>query len=220
MRTTVDGGVTVSELERLISQEDLRAAQRFHGNVCVPLAVGLKMSYVAMQELGVSRAADREISAVVEVGDHHWASCLLDGVQWATGCTLGKENLRIEPLGKFAMTLIEASSRRAVRISWRPEFIEQALQWPLVVAKREGRSDYRPAAGEVAALIEDVLGGDAREQLTVRRMEGYALAKAKMAFDGFRCSGCGEFVMAPFAREIDGQMYCLACYKHALHQGL
>ena len=203
-----------------VSQEDLRAAQAFHGNVCVPLAVGLKMSYVAMQELGTPRSADRELSAVVEVGDHHWASCLLDGVQWATGCTLGKENLRIEPLGKFAMTLIEAASHRAVRVSWRPEFIEQALEWPLVVAKRSGRSDYRPQPDEVPSLIRDVLGGDAKEQMTVRHIDGYPLAKVKTAFDGVRCAGCGEFVMSPFAREIGGQMHCLTCHKHALHQGL
>lgn len=210
----------MQEVERPISQEELRAAQGFHGNICVPLAVGLKMSYVAMRELGVPRSADRELSAVVEVGNHHWATCLLDGIQWATGCTLGKENLRIEPLGKFAMTLIEAASRRAVRISWRPEFIEQALQWPLVAAKRAGRNDYQPGPGEVAALIEGVLGGDPREQLTVRHIAGYPLAKVKMAFDGGRCAGCGEFVMDPFTREIDGQMYCLSCHKHALHQGL
>lgn len=40
-----------------------------------------------------------------------------DGVQYTTGCTLGKGNMRKNPLGKLAVTVIDNDGERAVRVS-------------------------------------------------------------------------------------------------------
>jgi hypothetical protein len=46
-------------------------------------------------------------------GHRCWAS--VAGVQFATGCTLGKGNMSKQPLGKLAVTLVEKKTHRALR---------------------------------------------------------------------------------------------------------
>ena len=51
--------------------------------------------------------------------------CYGDGVQYTTGCTFGKGNIRKEPRGKLAFTLIDKDSNRAVRVSYKPTLQKQ-----------------------------------------------------------------------------------------------
>ena len=48
-----------------------------------------------MNQLGVARAQNKELLAIVELGDDHCAHCFADGVQMITGCTFGKGNIRM-----------------------------------------------------------------------------------------------------------------------------
>ncbi|TDA26121.1 MAG: hypothetical protein DSO01_06175 [Archaeoglobi archaeon] len=68
------------------------------------------MSVLAMDELGVSRSEiasiGEEILAIVECNN-----CLTDGVQVATGCTLGNNSLIYLDLGKNALTYDDVVKR-------------------------------------------------------------------------------------------------------------
>ncbi len=70
-----------------------------------------------MKELGVNRlgfngSIDEEILAVVETNN-----CFTDGVQVATGCTLGNNSLVYLDLGgKTALTLVKRGEWEGVRI--------------------------------------------------------------------------------------------------------
>ena len=44
--------------------------------------------------LGVDRAKDGQLVALVEIDADHCATCYADGVQMATGCTFGKGNIQ------------------------------------------------------------------------------------------------------------------------------
>lgn len=69
-----------------------------------------------MNRLGVERAKDKELFAVIELGDDHCAHCFADGIQMVTGCTFGKGNIRKTGYGKFGVTLVDRSSGHAVRV--------------------------------------------------------------------------------------------------------
>ncbi|MEM4924068.1 MAG: FmdE family protein, partial [Ignisphaera sp.] len=84
----------------MVSKELIEKARRLHGHICPFLVLGLRMSEMAMERLGVSRAGvvetiEEELIAVVEVNN-----CLVDGVQIATGCTFGNNSLIYLDLGK------------------------------------------------------------------------------------------------------------------------
>lgn len=69
----------------------LAAAARFHGHLGPWLALGLKAGLRARRELA---ASPFEISARVYCPVKPPHSCFLDGVQFGSGCTLGKRNIR------------------------------------------------------------------------------------------------------------------------------
>jgi formylmethanofuran dehydrogenase subunit E len=72
----------------------LKAAGRFHGHIGPFLAVGLRMGQVANERLG---RTPMDMKAVVWVEGRPPRSCVLDGIQYVTGCTLGKRSIELEP---------------------------------------------------------------------------------------------------------------------------
>ncbi|MFQ5904802.1 MAG: FmdE family protein, partial [Candidatus Binatia bacterium] len=83
----------------------------FHGHLCPGLSLGIKMANRAMELLGVERASDEELVAVVEMDN-----CAVDGIQLITGCTFGKGNLIFRDYGKVAATFFHRAANRSVRL--------------------------------------------------------------------------------------------------------
>ena len=65
----------------------------FHGHLGPFLVVGIKMGIIALKELNSSGYSD--MSVLVETGTTPPISCLTDGIQVSTGCTLGKGNIKV-----------------------------------------------------------------------------------------------------------------------------
>jgi formylmethanofuran dehydrogenase subunit E len=206
-------------MEPIIGPEELKQAQAFHGNVCLGLPLGLRVGGEALRALGVARSADKELTAIAEVAPEQFSHCFLDGVQWITGCTIGKGNLQLAPLGKFALTLVQMESRRAVRVAFRAEFLEEFLRWPPVAAKAEGRRDYRPEPGEVPQRIEDILQRPTHEIVSIRQLGGYSVALPKMDWTHRVCADCGELVIGGYTHELGGDALCPACLARRAHAG-
>jgi formylmethanofuran dehydrogenase subunit E len=94
--------------------DDFVAAIRFHGHLCGGLTCGYRMARAALEALGVERAQDEELVAIVEND-----ACGVDAVQVLTGCTFGKGNFVFRDYGKHVLTLLRRSDGRAVRVSLR-----------------------------------------------------------------------------------------------------
>ncbi|MCS7143731.1 MAG: FmdE family protein, partial [Archaeoglobaceae archaeon] len=93
----------------------LTKAKDFHGHICPFLAIGVRISSIAMEELRIRRdeivSIGEEILAIVECNN-----CLTDGIQVATGCTFGNNSLIYADLGKNAFTLVKRSDWNGIRI--------------------------------------------------------------------------------------------------------
>ncbi|MEM2120705.1 MAG: FmdE family protein, partial [Archaeoglobaceae archaeon] len=122
----------------------LTKAKDFHGHICPFLAVGVRISAIAMDELGIQRDEEatigEEILAIVECNN-----CLTDGVQVATGCTLGNNSLIYLDLGKNALTLVKRSDWNGVRVYVDADklrekyFSKEAVElFEKVIVKRKG----------------------------------------------------------------------------------
>ena len=72
----------------------LKSAIRFHGHLGPYLVLGLRMGLFANRTLR-SRGL-HDLSVTVWTKRSPPESCLLDGIQVASGCTLGKGNLRVK----------------------------------------------------------------------------------------------------------------------------
>ncbi len=196
-----------------ISEEELKTAQEFHGHKCPAMPQGLRAGHLAMDILGVSRArGGGELQAIVEIGDHHFSGCFADGVQSGTGCTFGKGNITKKPLGKFALTLIDTATQRAVRVTAKYERMKLCLDMPFFTLRKEGIPPFKLDAAVVDPLIDDVVHREWQEMFDVREFQQYPVDKPGEAFDAVECAGCKEMVVTPYAKDFMGQEYCQICF--------
>jgi len=72
--------------------EILKQIEQFHGHLGPYAVIGYKMGEIANQVLGSDSFSKK---AVVWTGTTPPVSCIIDGIQMSSGCTLGKGNISI-----------------------------------------------------------------------------------------------------------------------------
>ena len=76
--------------------ETLKQIQQFHGHLGPYAVIGFRMGKVANEKLGSDPFNKK---AVVWTGTKPPLSCIVDGIQMSSGCTLGKGNLTVKDDG-------------------------------------------------------------------------------------------------------------------------
>ncbi len=96
----------------------------FHGHPGVFLAIGIRMGLLALKYL--NSKGHFELEAFIQTRERPPYRCLLDGIQFSTGCTIGKGNLKIgfsdsgDIFGVF-----KTKSVKEIVIKVLPEFLER-----------------------------------------------------------------------------------------------
>nr|AGF93073.1 formylmethanofuran dehydrogenase subunit E region [uncultured organism] len=75
------------------NKKTLKKLANFHGHLGPYIIVGYKMGILANEKLG-KNPFDKKATA--KTGRETPLSCIIDGIQFASGCTLGKGNVSIE----------------------------------------------------------------------------------------------------------------------------
>ena len=183
---------------------------KFHGHACPGLAIGFRVASLALKELGL-RARDEELVAIVENN-----SCAVDAIQLICGCTFGKGNLIYKDFGKQVYTFIRRPHSEAVRIAvkWEapPEDPETAVMWTRYI---EG--DRSP---EVTAVVQDrkarkmnlILAEDDAKLFEIKRIKA-EMPEPAMIYKSITCASCGEKVMEPRTKMVEGKLVCLPCFE-------
>ncbi len=191
--------------------EFIRCGTVAHGHACPPLALGVRAAVVAMARLGVGRANDRELFAFVELGSDHYAQGFADGIQFATGCTFGKDLIARLPQGKASVRLVDQLGGRAVRVVPRPETIA-ALERSDWFRTCSERGNFAHACADLAgAVVQDILGASDDALFSSSEVFPLRIAYPRPSFETVVCDGCGESVLASYTRDADGERLCLAC---------
>ena len=73
-------------------EEALKQLEKFHGHLGPYVVLGFRMGEIANKILGKDFFSK---SAIVYSGIHPPLSCIIDGVQISSGCTLGKGNIKV-----------------------------------------------------------------------------------------------------------------------------
>jgi len=190
-----------------MEKSDWERAFEFHGHICPGLAVGFRATQLAMQELGVKRAEDEELVAIVEN-----KACGVDALQVLTGCTFGKGNLFFLDYGKHVYTLARRNGERAVRIAVK----FGAFEHPELSSLRQAVAAGRATVEEEKRLlklrqehIERILNAD-RDSFDIRIVDLVLPPKAQI-HKSIRCASCGEAVMETRVRNVDGRPLCIPC---------
>ncbi|AEC52596.1 hypothetical protein PNA2_1681 [Pyrococcus sp. NA2] len=210
----------MKDLSEAIRDRDLEVileyAKMFHGHICPYLALGIRASIIAMEELGVERlgfeeSVDEAILAIVETN-----SCFTDGVQVTTGCTLGNNSLIYLDTGKTALTLVKRGSWEGVRVyvdaeELRKYYPEGATElFEKVVKRREGTPEERKKLARLWEETGKKFLKLPKEVFKIKRVKIPPIEQAPI-FESVRCSECGELVMAPKVIYLDGRPLCKSC---------
>jgi len=151
---SIHGGPKVLPSRRIATAmelpEELVALQRFHGHLGVYVTLGLRMGAIGKRRFGHYKG----LRATVRSQPEPPMRCVLDGVQFSSGCTMGKGNIALES-GPEPEVAFEKEGRRllvGLRPGWRERIdremskdkeIEQSLFYyeisePEVFEIREG----------------------------------------------------------------------------------
>jgi len=197
-------------------KEYLTAGQQFHGHKCPAMPLGLRVGAAAMNKLGVERAKDGQLLALVELGEGHCATCFGDGIQMITGCTFGKGNIKRLQYGKWGLTLVDTKSGQAVRVTPRAETMLANKQTDFFTKYRmRGIPASQVPPEVVEPLVEKVMSIPDGQLLIVSDIFQHELPEKVDSFDSFVCDLCGEMVVEGYGRPLGDKKVCQPCYEKA-----
>lgn len=134
---------------RDLSREELLERLRdFHGHLGPFAMLGCRAGRLAVRELGI--ATHFGLSATVHCPPQPPPSCFADGVQYSTGCTLGKRNIELIVADELSVTVSADESGATLTVVPRRELIDRFPEW---IAD----SDPETAALRVLDMSEDEL---------------------------------------------------------------
>ncbi|MFX0163283.1 MAG: FmdE family protein [Candidatus Hodarchaeota archaeon] len=106
----------------MIEKELIKRTEEFHGHVGPFIVAGLKMGLLALEKLNAEKYSGMKV--VVETGTTPPISCIVDGIQMSTGCTLGKGNIEVLPNNKPTATFTKKSDNQQIRITLKNKWLQ------------------------------------------------------------------------------------------------
>ena len=185
----------------------------FHGHICPGLAYGYRASEYAKQCLDAGRAADEEMVAIVEND-----ACMIDAIQYITGCTMGKGNLIFRDHGKPVYTFMLRNGDKAVRLALKPAFSMDNLSpeteeiQKRVTAGTATAADHERMQELRSEMIQKILTAPLDEIYECREVTPDLPERARL-FRSVTCEVCGEPVSEQRARVQDGKIVCIPCFN-------
>jgi len=185
----------------------------FHGHRCPLMPMGFRMGRLAMVTLGVEREKDHGMFALSEMGIGHPQTCMIDGIQAATGCTYGKLLMERLNYGKFAFILYKPG-KGAVRVSVKTDFYDKLTKEEFFAYRKRGVEPSQIPSDVVEKSIKVVLEASDEEMFKVEKLSEFTFRRPKSSFNKAKCSKCGEYVFERYLRIVDGEKVCIPCAKY------
>jgi formylmethanofuran dehydrogenase subunit E len=182
----------------------------FHGHRCPFMPIGFRMGKLAMGELGVEKVKDHGAFALSEMGIGHPQTCMMDGIQSATGCTYGKLLMERLNYGKLAMILYKPN-KGAVRVSVKPEFSDELGKQEFFAYRKKGVEPSAIPSEVVENAIGVVMQASDRDIFNVEKLMAFRFERPPGRFGKAKCAKCGEYVFERYLRYVDGKPFCIPC---------
>lgn len=186
-------------------------ALQFHGHKCWASVAGVRVGLAALRALEVKRSGGTQLYGIVETGEEHGGMCFGDGVQYTSGCTFGKGNIRKEKYGKLAFTLIEKDSNRAVRVSYKPTMQEQIANSAFMQKRASGIMPDDIPEEEQMELVNLVWDAPEEDVLNIGQVFDYDNEWYPEEMGFIPCDICGELTAKAYLRVLGKKHVCIPC---------
>ena len=204
--------------EETSSRSDFTRCVQFHGHTCPGLAIGFKAAVTLMEQLGVKKASDEELVAIVETD-----ACSADAIQVMTGCTFGKGNFIFKNYGKHAFSLVDRKRRKGIRACLRPHAFEAGPEYLSLSEKAQGNEPSPEESARFRKLqeerVEKILAANPESFLVIEEISPDIPAKARIMGSAI-CDFCREPTKMDLLRNINGKRVCITCaQEHGFGNG-
>ncbi len=175
----------------------LAASSARHSHLCPRQVLGARIGLAGGLALGMDLPrTDKRLLVFVESD-----GCFADGVEVATGCTMGHRTLRLEDYGKIAAVFVDVTSERAVRVAPRLDVRERA---------------YAYAPGERRHYFAQLQAYQVMPDDKLLAIQPVALATPVAAIVSrpilrTNCDRCGEEIINEREVITGGQTLCRSC---------
>jgi formylmethanofuran dehydrogenase subunit E len=175
----------------------LAAAASHHSHLCPRQVLGARMGLAGAALLGLDTPVPGKRLLIISETD----GCFIEGLEAATGCSLGHRTLRVVDFGKIAATFIDVETGHAYRLAPRAGIRLAALQY----APGETRRYFAQLQGYQIMPDEELLSWhEVHLNQPVKELVSRPGVRAE-------CEACGEEIINE--REVirDGHVFCRAC---------
>jgi formylmethanofuran dehydrogenase subunit E len=131
----------------------LRKAEEFHGHLGPFLVLGVRMGIIGVRELR-AKGNSEELRVTAMVKDSTPFSCVIDGIQVATKCTIGNKKLRLKSSSGI-VAKFELSNREKVTVAVDPTAFDRLKKE--LLAEKVPSEEVRKLAQFVASMPEEEL---------------------------------------------------------------
>jgi len=185
-------------------------AFEFHGHQCPFMPIGYRMGRLALEKLGVEREKDHGFFVIAELGEGHPQTCMMDGIQAATGATFGKLLIAKTFYGKLAATFYHPQ-KGAVRFSLKPDAVDAMGKFEFIAIRKKGIEPSQIPAPVSEEIIRWVYEQTDDALFTVELKPDFQFKPPKGSFNKTKCGTCGEYVFDRYLRMKDGKPVCIPC---------
>lgn len=192
------------------SQDLVDQTISFHGHWCPGLAIGIRASQWAVENLG--RSSDEEIVAVVETD-----MCGVDAIQFLTGCTFGKGNLIYRDYGKNAFSFFRRSDGKAGRLCLKPSVMCESGKKMAALHKK---MKTQGLSHEENNLLKDIRMGVAKNIMDGQLEDLFHISDPRedepetaRILSSIICDKCGEATMESRIHRQNDQNLCTPCFN-------
>jgi formylmethanofuran dehydrogenase subunit E len=197
--------------KEILSSEDFNKCVEFHGHICPGLAIGFQAARILMERLGVRRAPDEELVAIVETD-----ACGADAIQVMTGCTFGKGNFIFRNHGKNAFSLVDRKRRRGMRVCLRPDIFKADPDF-FSLSEKVQNDEASPMQLERFRQLQQertkkILDADSESLFKIEEISPDIPPKARIIESGI-CDFCGEPTKMDLLRQMNGKKICIPCSR-------
>ena len=177
--------------------ELLRRSSARHDHLCPRQVLGVRMGLAGLLVLGWPSSVSKDEGFIIIETD----GCFADGMEIATGATVGHRTLRVNDLGKIAATFADLRTGAALRFAPRREVRLRACEY----APNESRRYYAQLEGYQHLPDEDLF------QIQEDALDPPGLALASSPEARAICQRCGEEVGNQREVLVKGLVLCRQC---------
>jgi formylmethanofuran dehydrogenase subunit E len=175
----------------------LKQSSARHDHLCPRQVLGVRIGLAGLAASGMDSPVHKSTALIIIESD----GCFADGIEVATGATLGHRTLRVNDFGKMAATFADIKTERAIRISPVSDVRERALLY----APDEPRRYFAQLQGyQVMPDTELLRIQEVALNPTLEELISKPLARVN-------CDYCGEEIINEREVVQDGIKLCRTC---------